>query len=154
MSVRPPRRWRQSVPTGHTTMSIDEVVVLARAVLDFAPAPLPKEVRRMLSDVVYRCAVVPEAYENPDWLALREQVFAPGVDPLLDMLGHVIPLVATLAEEAPSPVLDQALTELSELPEKIVVLGRNGSVPPMMQRELIMGIKRILERVKDSHRPG
>ena len=35
-----------------------------------------------------------------------------------------------------------------------MALGRNGSVPPMMQRELIMGIKRILERVKDSHRPG
>lgn len=68
---------RASVPTGHTTISVKDAIILARAVLDSAPAPLPRELRRSLSEVVYRCAVVPEAYDNPEWLALADWVICP-----------------------------------------------------------------------------
>ncbi|WP_165800776.1 hypothetical protein [Mycobacterium kansasii] len=145
---KPLRVWRQRVQPGHTTISVREVTALARAVLDSAPAPLPWKLRQTLSEVVYRCAVVPEAYENPEWVALRDQVLAPGADLLLDFLGVVIPQVAVLADEAPSPVVDQALAELSDLPEQVLAIAQRGSVPHVVQMEFIKTVREILERVR------
>ncbi|WP_133055983.1 MULTISPECIES: hypothetical protein [Mycolicibacter] len=135
-------------------MPVNEVVALADAILEYAPAPLPTKLRRTLAEAVYRCAGVPDAYENPDWLRLRDQILAPGVDPLLTVLGQVLPPVAAAARKSPNPVVDQALAELGELPETILALGRNGPIPPMMERELISTMKRILQRVQGQYPPA
>jgi hypothetical protein len=146
------RRMRPVIPTGHTSLSIDEVVLLARAVLDSAPAPLPPRLRNTLSRVVYRCAAAPEAFQNQEWLRLREQVLPPGADPVLDLLGTAIPLVAELAQEAPNPDVDQALAALCDIPEKVLSLSRLGDIPRVVMIELIELVRQHLDDAAKAHR--
>ncbi|MEY8019051.1 hypothetical protein [Mycobacterium servetii] len=157
MSEKEPHRIRvpmhaATVPSGHTTIAVENAITLARAVLDSAPAPFSPKLRRTLSEVVYRCAVVPEAYENPEWLALRDQVLPPGVNPLLDLLGQVLPQVAALAKAEPNPVIDQALAELGDLPEKLLASCRGEPVPAALQRIYLVTVREILRRVLDRPR--
>lgn len=154
MMEKQPRRVRvraqaPRVPSGHTTISVQNAIVLARAVLDSVPAPLPPHLRRALSELVYRCAVVPEAYENPEWLALRDQVLAPGADDLLDVFGKVLPQVAALADVDPNPGTDQALAELGDLVEHVLAKAQGEPIPPAMQTLYIEAVLAILNRVRN-----
>ncbi|BBX87937.1 hypothetical protein [Mycolicibacterium aubagnense] len=148
------QRRRPAIPFGYAAISIDEVVALVRAVLDTSTGSLSATMRNTLSQVVYRCAAVPEAFDNAEWVALRDQILPPGTDLVLDFLGTAIPLVAELAKEVDNPEVDQALAELCDMPEKVLAVARSGGISPAMQLELVGQARDQLVRVQASYRRG
>ena len=46
--------------------------------------------------------------------------------------------------------MDQALAELSDLPEKVLALGRNGSLPPAAEMGLMKTVAAILRQVQQA----
>lgn len=146
------RRHRPDVPRGHVPVSIDEVVALVRAVLDTSTGTLSAPMRNTLSQVVYRCAGVPEAFDNQEWVALRDQILPPGTDLVLDFLGTAIPVVAQLAKELDNPEVDQAVAALCDMPENVLAMARSGWITPAMQLELVKQARDQMAKVQAAYR--
>jgi hypothetical protein len=138
------------VQADEITVTVPEVVALGRAVLDYAPGPLPPDLADILTAVVYRCNSALFAAHNPDWIALREQLFSPGSGPFLDYLGGVIRTVSTLAERLDIPVIHAVLRQLEDLFEKVQLQTRDAPLLAAAEKVYMRWIQQWIEQVDEA----